>query len=225
MQKQSDFFINSEGDGWYERNYEMLKEKNETINKSKDVQFINQILYPNKENINNILEIGCSSAIKLKSLVKYFNASGAGIDPSVVAIENAKNDATLADLDLRTGIASSLPYASQSCDLVYFSFCWYLLDRTEIFTAVAEADRVLKDGGFLAICDFDNSTPYKRPYHHKEGLFSYKNDYSKIFTGSGHYHLMAKESYSHQAEFFTKEFDERVAISILFKQENSCYHP
>ena len=33
--------------------------------------------------------------------------------------------------------------------------------------AVAEADRVLRDGGALAIVDFDPEAPCVRPYHHR----------------------------------------------------------
>jgi adenylyltransferase/sulfurtransferase len=40
-------------------------------------------------------------------------------------------------------------------DLVLFGFCLYLVDRKLISRVVAEADRVLKDTGFLGIVDFD----------------------------------------------------------------------
>lgn len=94
----------------------------------------------------------------------------------------------------------------------------YLVDRSEIFNAVAEADRVLKNGGFLVIFDFDPAQRHKRPYHHKSGLFSYKTSYSDFFINCGHYYLVAKESFSHSDNHFSLNSDERVSICVLYKE-------
>ena len=54
---------------------------------------------------------------------------------------------------------------------------------------------------------------------HFEGIKSYKNNYSKFFTGGGHYTLIGKKQYSHQDEdSFNKTIDERV--SKLFSTKN-----
>ena len=107
--------------------------------------------------------------------------------------------------------------------MVVFGFCLYLIDRKDLFQSISEADRVLKDGGLLAIIDFDPSKPYKNLYSHKQGIKSYKNNYSDIFLSSGHYALMDKHSYSHEGSTFHETVDERVSISLLFKQEEKVY--
>ena len=77
-------------------------------------------------------------------------------------------------------------------DVVYFGFCLYLVDRFDLFQVVAEADRVLKTGGFLFITDFDPRIAMKRKYHHKEGVYSYKMKYENLFLGSPSYTLIEK---------------------------------
>ena len=89
-----------------------------------------------------------------------------------------------------------------------------LVDRNDLLKAVAEADRVLKKGGFLAILDFEPKRRHKRDWHHKLGLFSFKTSHTDFFTAGGYYYLVAKESFSHGAGHFTTDNDKRVSISI-----------
>jgi ubiquinone/menaquinone biosynthesis C-methylase UbiE len=175
-------------------------------------------LLPFKENIQSILEIGCSSGLKLRKLCTYFDASGFGIDPSNNAIEmgNKENKKDVIDnIKLQVSTADALPIESQSIDLVFFGFCLYLLDRSEVFKAIAEADRVLKPGGFVGILDFDPNGRSKNAYSHKVGIYSYKNAYADLFTASGHYYLASKVSLSHSNIFFSADNYERVALQIL----------
>lgn len=159
--------------------------------------------------------------MKLSHLCQYFGASGRGVDPSPKAVKDG-NDSFVqqgaTNIKLEVGTAAALAYPDQSFDLVYFGFCLYLVDRDEIYRVVAEADRVLKKGGFLAVLDFDPAVRHKRPYHHQPGLFSFKTQYSNFFVANGHYHLVAKESFSHGTAHFAKDSDERVSVDVLFKE-------
>lgn len=209
---QSKTFLEGEGDGWFKRNKAAVN----GLQRYFDSEAIKRVLGNFEESINNILEIGCGNGAKLNDLCRYFNADGAGVDPSPLAI----NDGCELHNHLRLSVAtaSSLPYDSNQFDLVYFGFCLYLVDREDVFKAVAEADRVLKSGGFLAILDFDPKRRHKRPYHHRAGIFSFKTSYSDFFTGGGHYYLVAKESFSHQSNHFSIDSDERVSVCILYKE-------
>ena len=211
--KQEEIFYDGEGNKWFERNKSSLNENKE---KPLEINFIFQKLQDEQHNLKKILEIGCGNAVKLNSLCDHFQASGYGIDPSKDAIESGKQH--YSELDLRVGDASVLPFEDSSFDFVFFGFCLYLVDRSSLFKAVAEADRVLKQGGFLAILDFDPNLRHKRPYHHKAGVFSYKTSYVDFFTAGGHYYLVAKESFSHAGNQFTRNSDERVSISLLYKE-------
>jgi ubiquinone/menaquinone biosynthesis C-methylase UbiE len=209
---QSKVFLDSEGDDWFKRNKAAISSKSNYY----ETDTIKRVLQHYKDSINNILEIGCGNGVKLSNLCNFFNATGSGIDPSAAAVDNGNELHN--NLQLSVSTASKLPYKADAFDLVYFGFCLYLVDRNEILQAVSEADRVLKSGGFLAILDFDPKQRHKRPYHHKPSLFSYKTSYADFFTAGGHYYLVAKESFSHGTNHFTADSDERVSISILYKE-------
>jgi len=214
---QAEHFLQSEGDQWFARNVEALKGKQDSF----EIQYLKRILGPFKTTIDTVLEIGCSSGVKLQQLCDSLNAKGKGIDPSSQAVKAGNQlfiNQNKEHLELTVGAAHCLPYGDHSFDLVFFGFCLYLVDRAHLFKAVAEADRVLKTGGFLEILDFDPIHRHKRPYHHKEGIFTYKHQYTNLFIDSGHYYLMAKESFSHAENFFSKDSNERISVNVLYKE-------
>lgn len=212
---QSSIFLEIEGDSWFERNKAALAARGQ----HHEVETMKRVLLPFADNIHRILEIGCGDGAKLHELCRQFGAEGSGIDPSAAAVEHGGR--AYPALNLAVGTAASLPHANESFDLVVFGFCLYLVDRADVMKAVAEADRVLKSGGFLAIVDFDPKLRHKRPYHHRPGLFSYKNSHADFFTAGGHYYLVAKESFSHAARHFATDSDERVSMCILYKEPES----
>ena len=212
---QSKVFLEGEGDGWFERNKGTVDVKSIFLG----IDTIKRALQFRKHELKKILEVGCGNGAKLFDLCSYFNAKGFGIDPSAAAIENGKE--RYEGLQLSVSIASNLPYDDDSFDLLYFGYCLCLVDRNDVLKAVAEADRVLKKGGFLAILDFDPRQRYKRDYHHRPGLFTYKTSHADFFTASGHYYLLAKESSSHNANHFSVDSDERMSVSILYKEHEA----
>ena len=84
-----------------------------------------------------------------------------------------------------------------------------------------EIDRVLSDKGILIIGDFMPDSPVKVNYHHvkDEQMWTFKQDYAKIFTSSNLYTLVGFMTGHHE----TKEFDpnvdsmSRIAVSLLRK--------
>jgi ubiquinone/menaquinone biosynthesis C-methylase UbiE len=213
--KQSSFFLEGEGDAWFKRNKAAIENKTEFF----DTETIKRVLDPFKSDINNICEIGCGYGAKLNDLCIHFGAAGYGVDPSAAAVQSGNEKHNNMSLSLST--ASNLPYSEAQFDLVIFGFCLCMVDRSEVFKSISEADRILRTGGFLAVADFDPSLRHKRPYHHLPGLYSYKNAYSQFFTAGGHYYLVAKESFSHSSSHFVTESDERLSISILYKEPDA----
>jgi len=211
---QSAVFLEGEGDNYFLRNKAALDLKSG----APEMNWLGQALTPFKGKINSILEIGCSNGAKLEQICGLLDAKGQGIDPSKQAVDEGNRRLSGKGVDLQVGTASRLSFDRGVFDFVYFGFCLYLLDRQDLFSAAAEADRVLKFGGFLAITDFDPIQRHKRAYHHKDGVFSYKQDYSEIFTGSGLYYLVAKNSFSHRQPFFDTDGNERVSTTLLFKE-------
>lgn len=210
--EQRSIFLNSEGNEWFMRN-----QNAESDALAQDLELIFSSLHDFKDTITNILEIGCADGLKTKCMADFFDANGSGIDPSELAVQQA-NATSRPGMEFRVGTADKLPFEQSSFDLVYFGFCLYLIDRELLYKSIAEADRVLRPGGFLAITDFDAKRPTKTPYRHKAGVMSYRNDYSEIFLSSGHYTLVSKSSFSHTKPTFDSERKERVSSHILFKE-------
>jgi ubiquinone/menaquinone biosynthesis C-methylase UbiE len=210
--EQRSIFLNSEGNEWFVRNHNVASEA-----RAQDLEHIFSSLQDFKSNITNILEIGCADGFKTKRMADFFGANGSGIDPSELAVQEA-NAVARPGMEFRVGTAENLPFENSSFDLVYFGFCLYLIDRDLLYKSIAEADRVLRPGGFLAITDFDAKRPSKTPYRHKAGVMSYRNDYSGIFLSSGHFTLVSKCSFSHIKPTFDSDSKERVSSQILFKE-------
>lgn len=221
MLNQTQIFQDGEADQWFARNKAHLNEIEYPNSPCPhEIQSLVNVLSPFKSEINSVLEIGCSSGQKLEYLCHGLDATGRGIDPSAEAVKVGASRLSYSDILLSCGTADALPYESNTFDLVYFGFCMYLFDRSKLLAAVAEADRVLKPGGFLAITDFDPGEKGKRPYSHKSHVFSYKQDYSRCFTDVGLYYLLAKSSFSHARNHFDPIAGERISLSVLYKEKD-----
>jgi len=210
---QTKIFLQTEGNKWFERNFENLTRAKNTP----DVEFIVDQLKPFETEINSIIEVGCANGLKLKQISESLNARGCGIDPSEKAIAQGVTSRKV-ELNYQVGVASDIPELDNTFDLVYLSFCLYLVPPQEILNAYKEADRVLRPGGFLVIHDFDPGVEMQTPYHHVPGLISYKRNNSTYFTSLQKYCLVSKFSYSHSQTHFEKARSERVAVEILYKE-------
>ena len=215
---QLSFFKSTEGDKWYSRNKKKLF--------SKKKFYENEIIYNElsefKKKINNILHIGCSNGLKLKNLCNKFNAHGNGIDPSSTAINDGVchlKKKSIKNVKLHLGDASVLPFNKSNFDIVFFGFCLYLIDRSLLNKSIKEADRVLKNGGFLVISDFDPGKLIKKNWGHNKKIKIYKDDYSKYFKK---YYTLYKKSYTEyiggkKKKHFSILPENRVSVQILYK--------
>jgi len=214
---QKDIFLNEgEGDRYFQRNSSKYLD-GATQDITRHLRFFSKFIGEG----DKVLEIGCATGINLQRLHNLTQCEGYGLDPSREAV--AQGQAAFPELKLEVGTADELPYAQGNFDFVLFGFCLYVVDRALLPKVVSEADRVLKDKGFLGITDFDAKQANKRPYRHVPGMFSYKMDYSRLFTAYPHYCLVEKINYSHTAEEFCEIPQERVASSMLFKDHGNAY--
>lgn len=212
---QKSIFLEQEGDSFFTRNYTQLL--NHPIPLS--LQFYERYLKAEYR----ILEIGCSAGNNLQHFNQKFGSECYGIDPSAKAIAEGKLH--YPKLHLSIGTADILEFSDGFFDFVLFGFCLYLTDRQLLTKIVAEADRVLKDKGYLGITDFDAKIPKKRPYKHYANVMSYKMDYPSLFLAFPHYSLADKFCFSHSGNAFVADIKERVSSTVLYKDFGSAYFP
>lgn len=208
---QKSSFLQAEGDQWFRRNKQALG-KNSPFRGAAVARLAHHL--PGAAPAQ-VLEIGCGDGSNLVMLGQHRPIMAAGIDPSAEAVEHGRK--THPGLDLRQGTADSLPFADGQFDMVLFGFCLYLIDRALLFQVAHEADRVLKKEGTLAIIDFDPPQPMVRPYHHRPGINSYKQDYSQVFLASAKYTLAEKLPGNHVDAQWHPDGGERTALWICRK--------
>ncbi len=102
-----------------------------------------------------VLEVGCGSGPVTRVLAGWPGVGEAvGIDPWATIIAKARELSTgVANLSFRQGDGHALPFADASFDVVVFHTT--LLHMHDPATALAEAHRVLRVGGWLSVFDPD----------------------------------------------------------------------
>lgn len=212
-------FLESEGDKYYQRN------KTALINSiGLDTKFYASFLSNIADKNTNLVEIGAGNGRNINYLKNVLQCSVSGIEPSSDAVSDG-NEMFFNNQDvLIKGTSDALPYADESADIVLFGFSLFWVGRKYLFRSIAEADRILKEGGYLLITDFDTTLPYKRYNTHNKDAWTYKMNYSNLFLSNPQYYLIEKKSYSHSNDFFDKDIQERVSAQILYKDyEDNVY--
>ena len=99
----------------------------------------------------DVLDVGCGEG-ELARRLALAGARVVGLDPLAVALERAR-DAGLSGPAVRyvEGSAATLPFAAASFDVVVFSNSLHHVPAESMDTALAEAARVLRDGGVLYV--------------------------------------------------------------------------
>ena len=150
-------FLETEGDNYYERNKTALMNS-----VGSDTKFYATFLSNFADENTKIVEIGASNGRNINYFKKAFNCSVSGIEPSSKAVNDGNKVFFNNQNVLIKGTSDDLPYDDESADVVLFGFSLFWVGRKYLFRSIAEADRILKEGGYLLITDFDTSIPYKR---------------------------------------------------------------
>jgi SAM-dependent methyltransferase len=208
---QKDVFLEGEGDAWYGRNLQHLHEPGPDI--------VLATLEEMRIAPKSVLEIGCASGYRVAKICERSGAVGFGIEPSGQAV--ADGQSRYPSLSLEVGTADNLPFADGQFDLVIFGFCLYLVDPRLHLRCVAEADRVLGDGGLLVIYDFIAPLPYYNDYAHRPGIRSHKMEFSRFFLASPAYRLLRRN----MAERGAPALDHAVGVDVLVKDHASSFPP
>ena len=166
-----------------------------------------------------VLEIGCANGWRLAELHHHYHCETFGIDPSEEAIMDGKTQYPY--MHLSVGTADELPEI-EPVDLIIFGFCLYLCDPKDLFKIAMISDRVLVNHGHIAIYDFHPPKGnYRNKYSHKEDVYSYKMDYSTIFSWHPSYLQIYKKIAPHRANSKNTFLpDELISVQVLKKEHD-----
>ncbi len=212
---QDKIFLEKEGDSYFKRN--MFKR---SISKFEDFPILKLAeifnLKPKK-----VLEVGASDGFLLSYMHEKHKAECCGLEPSQEAINFGKQKYPY--INFFRGTADSMPFKDEEFDSVLINGVLLLIDRNQLLKSISEIDRVLADKGFLLIGDFLPPTPMKVKYHHlpNEDVWTFKQDYSKIFLSTNLYHLLGMFNLNDKNEITYQTNDTaRCAVFILQKNKN-----
>jgi SAM-dependent methyltransferase len=210
---QKDAFLEGEGNAWYGRNLLHLREPGPGIvlNTLEETGIVPK----------SVLEIGCANGYRVAQICERFGAVGSGIEPSSNAVADGR--IRFPSLTLEVGTADALPFADGQFDVVVFGFCLYLVDPRLHLRCVAEADRVLAEGGLLLIYDFIEPIPYYNEYAHLPGIRSHKMEFSRFFLASPAYKLLRRNMVV--PERGVPRPDQAVGVDVLTKNYATAFPP
>lgn len=105
----------------------------------------------------DVLDVGCGDGYHLPMFARTAR-SVVGVEPHAPLVRRAETrTAELADVRVLAGGAERLPLPESSVDLVHARTAYFFGPGSE--PGLAEADRVLRPGGALAVVDLDASHP------------------------------------------------------------------
>jgi len=188
LREQSNTFAEGEGDAWYRRNRDHLA----AYDLGTDP--VERAIAATGLQPRTILDLGCSSGTRLAALCRHYKAQGTGVEPSAVAINEAR--ARDPHLSWHVGTLDDHPPLHGPFDLVVVSFVLHWVDRRRLLTSLGALDAEVADNGCLVISDFMTDYPLRREYHHLagQGVFTYKNDYPAMLLSTGLYRPLLRQT-------------------------------
>ena len=215
---QDEIFIRSEGDGWFARNRAALH----AFDPDADLPLRLLDLYALRP--QSVLEVGAANGARLAAIHRMTGARTFAVEPSAQAIQDGR--AKFPFVTFVRGTADALPLQG-SYDLVIVNFVFHWIDRLTLLRSVAEVDRLVRDGGFLIVGDFQPANRLQVPYHHLQdrGVYTYKQDYGELFRASGLYHPVGLLTAHHATKRLDPDVaeNERIGAWLLRKELRSHY--
>lgn len=190
--KQDDVFIGGEGDAWFRRNRNALQNKGKH---DWPLALIDQL--DGRDSIGSVIELGCANGWRLGRLQETLPSRLVGVDASAEAIADGRE--RYPGITLLHGPLADVP-VQEEFDLTIVFFVLHWVDRSSLARCIGEIDRVTRDGGLLVLGDFLPDNPQRRHYHHlpEQRLYTYKQDYVKIFEAMGTYREIARATFDHE---------------------------
>ena len=219
MAIQDQIFWSGEGDAWFRRNREKFLE----VENDWPIKLL--LSMPLGEREYEVLELGSSNGWRLHKLAALIKGKFYGIDASQVAIEDGRS--RYPELRLEQAVLSEVPL-KREFDIVIVNYVLHWVDRKTLARSLSEIDRLVRNQGYLVVGDFLPDYPQRRPYHHRpeEEIFTYKQDYVRIFESYGTYKEISRVTYNHDdptAALAVADYNSRGVCSLLKKDIQEYY--
>jgi SAM-dependent methyltransferase len=217
---QTDVFVQSEGDRWFQRNRHALEKYDP------EVDPIAQVMKLYDLRPRRLVELGAANGIRVATLAKILGCDATAVEPSDDAIADGRRcfphvTYVKAPIHAVTLVGSF--------DTVIVNFVLHWIDRALLLESIAKIDALVSDGGHLILGDFMPNAPTRAPYHHLPGeeVYTYKQDYGAIFGSSGVYEIVAVATGAHGASAFSTAVADRdrSAVWLLRKTLQGRYSP
>jgi SAM-dependent methyltransferase len=216
---QRDIFLESEGDAWFERNRSVV-EKPANSRDDPILRTIDELGISGSA----VLEIGCSSGYRLAAIKPKQFPQRCGLDPSAKAIDLGR--ARFPGLELYIGTGDQLPFEAKSFDLIIFGFCLYVCSPEDLFRVAEEANRVMKNEGYIVIYDFCTRNAYSKSYKHHAEVASNKMFFPNMFLWHPWFTLISHRVFDHTKKSTAPAVeDEAVAVSVIIKSPEFGRYP
>jgi SAM-dependent methyltransferase len=212
---QGAVFLHGEGDAWFLRNRQHLADEGHG-----EQDPVVRLLDGAGVRPTAALEVGASNGWRLAALVRRFGCAATAVEPSPLAVRDG--EARFSAVRFVRGQAHDLAgLADGSFDLAVVNFVLHWVDRRALLRSVAEIDRVLRDGGWLVVGDFDPPAPQRVRYHHRPDadVWTYKQDYPAIWLASELYEEAASLRFHHATRVVSDGVEpaQRGRVSLLRK--------
>jgi SAM-dependent methyltransferase len=191
MTFQETAFVNGEADAWNRRN------PNSTTAASHDDPVLAAISRCDVVERGTLLDAGgAAGRLAAGFLIAHPEWAATVVDASREAV--SAGSAAFPGIEFHVGsLTTPLPPPpfGNGYDVVIVSgvFCW--IDRSLLSLAIAHTDSALRNGGLLIVSDFDTPCQRANRYVHRDGLYTYKQDYADCFCALGTYHTVSRTSY------------------------------
>ncbi len=212
---QDDIFARGEADRWFERNRERLGSTPDTLT---------DLVRSAGITPRSIIELGAANGYRVAGLARTFGCRAMAVDLSAEAIADGRR--RYPEVEFLHAPITGVP--TVDCfDLVIVNFVLHWIDRRNLMRSVAEIDRLVADGGCLALGDFlpDNRTRTVYGHLPPGEVWTYKQDYPSVFCASGLYRVLAAAAGGHGTQVPSPGVPagERVGFSLLEKSLQACY--
>lgn len=213
MGYQEEYFSSVGGDRYFERNINRQHLPFEVPGLSEKIR----MWAAGRSETGSLCVFGGASGVEAAYFSSVLeNWKVVNVDISHAAIENGRKvfpelTHLVASLTEKNLVAKTGEF---DCVVLAGILCW--VDRSLLSRAIVNIDELVKPGGCLGIYDFMPPFPRKNALVHAENVYTFKQDYSKLFEELGVFRVISK-SFSPNLDHSYPFEDQLVGFSLLEK--------